>query len=59
EVPANRNPHLTRNRIGTRKGHLSGVMAFNPEYLASEEVQVISALDIGERGGPDPEQASP
>jgi hypothetical protein len=34
-------------------------MAFNPEYLASEEGQVISALDIGERGGPDPEQASP
>ena len=34
-------------------------MAFNPENLASEEGQVISALDIGERGGPDPEQASP
>jgi diketogulonate reductase-like aldo/keto reductase len=27
--------------------------------LASEEVQAISALDTGERGGPDPEQVSP
>jgi diketogulonate reductase-like aldo/keto reductase len=27
--------------------------------LASDEVQAISALDTGERGGPDPEQVSP
>jgi diketogulonate reductase-like aldo/keto reductase len=26
--------------------------------LASDEVQAISALDTGERGGPDPEQVS-
>jgi diketogulonate reductase-like aldo/keto reductase len=27
--------------------------------LAPEEVQAISALDTGERGGPDPERVSP
>jgi hypothetical protein len=27
--------------------------------LTSEEVQAINALDIGKRGGPDPEQVNP